>query len=247
MRASDGLDFDGLTLASIERVSEEFIKMCSVPGETSEVFKLPVLRWKPGLWKNSTVWARVLKRMFEQRTAIVYHLAGFNVTAGEFSADFRRALIKMKNDIQTHGHGKRSLASKHDIRTIALMRRIDYGKQRPSDGVTGGQLHYTRVAPNDVVFMRFPEEKDLKGFLADTDHTLLRMTVFLEFAKTNSKLASVLSKHNIREAKDILRLVGNKRKIYEEIERAAALWRIDFRDDEMIDELVESEPLPFPE
>jgi hypothetical protein len=112
--------------------------------------------------------------------------------------------------------------------------------------VTGGRLHYANDSlPKNVVIMRIAEMGDLKGFLADKDHTRLRMKLFVELAKTNTELREVLTAHKVWSVEDLARLGSKAMAVYEAIEAAAGLWRIDLQDDEMLEELVESAPLEF--
>jgi nucleoside phosphorylase len=240
---------DGLRVEKVREFFKSVESSCTVPGEVRVADKIPVLKWKIGLWNEIPTWTAALAKMFEQRVSDVFHATGFKVGAGGGYEAFRRALAKVKGALEKSKVEKYGLASKHGVRDIRLTRRVDYGSDTPRDGLTGGKLHYADgELPSDMILMRMSAETDLSNFLADPQHSLLRADVLIEFGKINEKLGGVLAKYGIRKADDINRISGSRAEIaavYEEIETAADLWRLDLRDDQSIEEQIDAPPRNF--
>jgi nucleoside phosphorylase len=237
---------NGIRIANVRNLCQDMVKNCAIAGEIGIVEGVPILRWRPELWQDRKSWACLLGRMFEQRTADVYHVTGFTVGDGPGYKDFRRALAQMKIDLTKDDKGTKSLAVRHKIRGVGLTKRIVYGDARPRDNISGGRLYYTSNGlPEDVIVMRVADKADLHGFLSDAEHTKLRVSLFLGLAKSNPNLESILKSNNIKCSADLRELGSKAEAVYEALENAAGLWRVDLQDDELIEELVETDPELF--
>jgi nucleoside phosphorylase len=238
---------DGIAIANVRRFCATCAQICAVPGEIRDVGGVPILKWKSGLWQDRKVWAGSLRRMFEEGTAEVFHITGFTAEDGKVSKEFRLALVRMKNDLEGGASfPKKSLASKHRVRQVGLTKRINYGEGRPREIVTNGRLRYAGEGlPDNMVVMRVAEQTNLLGFLSDKEHTALRLGLFAELAKSKPELKQLLDSHGITRVEDLKRLGPEAETIYEAIEEAAGLWRVDLQNDEMVEELVEADPPSF--
>jgi hypothetical protein len=236
----------GVQIAHVRKLCEDFVLRCATPGNTTEICGVPILKWLPSLWEDKGRWENILAQMFDERTADVYHVTGFTVGNGPHYAAFRRSLARLKNDLWTGSRGRKSLTRRYGLRGIGLTKLEEYGDGRPRDRLTKGRLHYvSQGLPKDVIIVRVADQADLEGFLADEEHTRLRLELFLELAKSNATLDEVLRRHGIKSFNDLKKLGVTAEHVYEEIENAAALWRVDLQNDEMLDEIVEWQPRPF--
>jgi nucleoside phosphorylase len=237
---------DGINIPHVRRFFNKCALICDVPGEIREVNGIPILRWRPLLSDNHAVWSALLARMFEARTAEVFHITGFTAEDGRVDKDFRRALARMKNDIASGGLGRKSLALKHKVKALGMTRRIDYGEGRPRESITHGRLRYAGDGlPRDVVIMRIADPESLRGFLRDAEHTALRLELFIELAEGKPELKRLLEANSIETCDDLRRLAQTSEALYEALEEAAGLWRVDLQNDEMLEELVEADPPGF--
>ncbi|HWB14119.1 MAG TPA: hypothetical protein VG826_33140 [Pirellulales bacterium] len=230
----------------VRAMCEDFASLC-VGGEIRMVKGVPMLKWVPGLVRprdsdSRKRWADLLRLMFPQTTAEVLHLTGVTLRADQSGyKEFREALARLTVDLGERA-GSKSLVERYRIKQIRLAKRIKYDDNAPRDGVTNGRLHYAKGdLPEDVVVIGIAEEGHLRGFLADRAHLILRLGLFLAMAKTNARLEKVLADNKICSVADLEKLGARAKEVYEEIEEAAALWRMDLRDDELIQELVGQE------
>jgi hypothetical protein len=244
-RISDDV-VQGIQVSQVRKLGGDLVLHCTVPGKTHLVHNVPILKWHPRLWDDKKAWSGILSEMFDQRTSDVYHVTGFTVSSGPHYGEFRRALARMKNDLWTGGQGRKSLTKKYRIKGIGLTKRSEYGEGRPRDRTTNGRLHYIADRlPEDVVIMRVSDRADLDGFLADEEHARLRFKLYEELAKSNAVLDAALKQHRIGSWDDLKSLGRHGEGVFEAIENAAGLWRVDLQDDEMLDEVVEWQPRPF--
>lgn len=237
---------NGIQVANVHSVCEEFVNACHSPGEICMVRGIPILKWSPGLWEEREKWSAALTQMFEKRTADIYHVTGFTGEGSGSYKEFRRALVRMRNDIEQRGIGGHSLASRHRVKGIELTKRLDYGESLPQDGVTRGKLAYSSVGmARDVIVMRVADQKKLIDFLEDPEHTRLRLNLFAEVAQHNHELKRMLEDYKIASVEDLRRLGDEAKDVFERMEKAVGMWRADLLSDEMIEELVEAEPRVF--
>ena len=209
------------------------------------------LRWKKGFWERKQEWAEALGLMFEQVTADVFHIAGFSAGRAQGYFQLRQAIAQMKMDINGGNDRQGSLATKFGIKGAWMGSKIEYQEgARPRDKISQGQLQYKAVGlPKDIVVMRFDDSAAMDAWLGDGDHAALRFAILNDIATTDTTLKKVMDDFNVHSADELRALCRRDpelaRRAYEAIEATGAIWRVDLRDDEVLDVLVNTEPPTF--
>jgi nucleoside phosphorylase len=230
-----------ISCAGLMRLFDD-IARSTPPGE---LFRdVPVLKWKIGLHTDKGLWANILEKMFERRTADMFHFVGLGAADGDVVAEFRKTIARMKYEMLNQSLSRVALAKRYRIKGIRVTSAVEYRDNCPRDEVTGGRLRYiSDVLSQHMVITRVADNDSLQGFLRDAEHTTIRLDLFKQLAKVNATIRELLETHQIDSVSDLRRLGDDGGKIYEQLEEAAGLVRFDLRDDEMIRELVEAEPL----
>ena len=228
-----------LSLDSIEEWFQEVGKM--TPGEYWR--DLPVLKWRPGLWRDKELWSQCLQTMFETRTADVFHFFGVATPDGADLSEFRKKIARMKHDLANQRLGFRSLTRRYQIKGVRLAKPVPQIQSDFRDGVSRGRLKYNdQLVPNMVVITRAPDNESLKGYLEDPEHSRLRYMLLMQLASVNTEIAALFKRHSVSDEQSLAKAVEGLPELFEELEAAAGVLRFDLRDDELIHEIVETDP-----
>jgi nucleoside phosphorylase len=256
-----GNDTLGINLARFDSQAEDINceKMISLfeklaretnPGEMHE--ELKVLKWRVNHSSDREAWAWQLTKMFDQRTADVFHVVAFNASDDSYKqiraklADLKHQILEGERNpsLPQRERAKKSLANRYNVKGIWLMESIDRTNP-PRDSVTGGQLYYGNIHQyRYMLVMTMSEQEKLDGFLSDKEHTKLRLNFFHELG---GELTTLMQLLGVKLPEDFIKLTPNSAFYYELLEKLASnsMQRFDFRDDELITEIVKSEPPRF--
>jgi nucleoside phosphorylase len=201
-----------------------------------------VLRWKQGLWQDREVWAERLKSMFDERTFDAVHMVFFQVPRGHREERLRRRLADIKRDVLRPSAGTRqSMRKRYGVKNVWIGRRMQYPHEL-RDGVYHGKLMTgTESAEPYVLIMHFADENGLMQFYADKEHSVIRQRVYEEIDPRLAEMYAATKEGPLSSD-------HGKEVAYEFIESLASqrLRRLDYRDDEMITEMVRTvQPYDF--
>lgn len=234
-------------------VFQEFVHDCREvkKGEHKEIFGVPVLKWKSNLWEpvsNPGKWASALKTLFPSTVSDTFHLFGFSTYVDCTFPRFRQWLIGLKAQAK-HSALSRSIAGQARVKSVSLTTRF-----RPAVPerllVPGGDDPGDLKDRNEnLVAIRFRDDRDLALWYTDKNQIHARAGLYLELIESSKSVQDLVEKSALKTVKyqsieDIVSIIEcpDRNALLEGLFK---VWRKDFRDDEMIDQLAVSEPATF--
>ena len=203
-----------------------------------------VLKWDRNHWAKQKEWAAHLTAMFGEPTADAFHLVSFKLSENEYS-DLRTVLADIKHEIfDDKSRSPQTLAERYGIRDVWLAKQLPRTDGLQVD-LPGGRIHYP-VDPSMgyILLMRFRDSESLTAFLRDPRHFEMRLRVFGKF---NGVVQELMRSFNISKSQDFTHLTDRAGVLHNAIEKLAAehMRRYDYREDELIDEIVRVDPPHF--
>ncbi len=210
------------------------------PGSFHETFG--IFRWQQGIWRDKEKWSKILKKMFDERNASVFHIVTFYID-DKIEKQLQRACANVKKEIIKNGNrNKPSLKTKYGIKEIRFGRQIKY-TQNVYDGEFNGKLVVADEKKDPyILLMQFESFDGLLRFYSDNEHSKIRRIIYESLDSRISNLYEIADESSSHQD-------NKKQKLYFECIEAMAskhLIRRDYRDDELIQEMVNTtEPYQF--
>lgn len=203
-----------------------------------------ILRWKSCIWHDKRAWARRLHDLFQDRQTDAFHIAGFSPQNQEQHDALRKILSRLKYGGLKPKRSTASYMEEMGIDVVRLVKRLDYDGDSPRDGISGVALDYgsKENRPTACILMKFSDRSHLRRFMEDSVHSSLRYELIWELGKCVPALADLFKTEGVSDPGELLARMKRDRLFAENVLQSAPVWRLDFLEDEMIDEIVESVP-----
>lgn len=206
----------------MERV-RQFETDCSVirPGKTGEVSGIPIAHWDNGFAGNPDAWAKTLLELFPSGRADVFLMTGL------LGKTLDQAVArKTLSDLRITLRNEHEIFSRYKIKTIRLTRcsAASFGRSAAGDDW-----------PEYVIVIRFADSEHLQTFARSQEYLQSIRALLVEMSKSDDGLREKLDAAGLGNSDDdsvLEDIVG----VHEFV------WSRILTDDEMINELVLTQP-----
>lgn len=217
------------------------------PGEVHEGTN--ILKWTYN-HHDSIHWPGQLSRMFAERESDTFHMISLDVDEATYR-QIRGSVARIKYNILDNVHpGRDSIARRFGVKNVWFIKQIDRQCTPVVDGTTGSTLQYGQSGGMKyVLLIRIDNETNLNRFLANEDNLGLRLELFRLLDESVREFMEVKAIDTLAGLKSFVNTPDGERLglLYSIIESVSSIKfkRHDFVDDEIISEMVKSNPPTF--